>query len=67
MLYWAEDELAYSNNIWWWFIPPGVAIGLVGAALVLINLALDEVTNTRLQAIKLMKKAESELERLIKR
>jgi peptide/nickel transport system permease protein len=57
MLYWAQNEQALIYGAWWWFLPPGVMIGLVGVALVLINLALDEVTNPKLQALKLAKKA----------
>lgn len=57
MIYWANDEMAYGQNVWWWFIPPGLAIGLVGAGFVLINLALDEVTNPKISTLKIMKKA----------
>jgi peptide/nickel transport system permease protein len=57
MLYWAQNEEALFSGAWWWFLPPGIMIGLVGVALVLINLSLDEVVNPRLQALKLSKKA----------
>ncbi|MGC8615224.1 MAG: ABC transporter permease [Thermoprotei archaeon] len=55
MLYWAQNEQALVYGAWWWFLPPGFMIGLVGVALVLINLSLDESTNPRLQAATLMK------------
>ncbi len=45
---------------WWWFIPPGLCIALLGSALALINYGLDAVMNPRLRAIpkaKLAKKA----------
>jgi peptide/nickel transport system permease protein len=34
---------------WWWFIPPGVAVALMGTALVLLNTGIDEFGNPRLR------------------
>ncbi|MCY0899404.1 MAG: ABC transporter permease [Firmicutes bacterium] len=50
MLYWAQNDSALMTGAWWWFVPPGVAIGLFGAGLSLINYGLDEITNPRLRA-----------------
>lgn len=52
MLYWAQNNEALLNGLWWWFIPPGVAIALFGGALALLNFSLDEITNPRLRKRK---------------
>ena len=33
MLYWAQIEDAAIQNAWWWIIPPGLAIGILGLGL----------------------------------
>lgn len=48
MLYWANNSEALMTGSWWWFIPPGLAIGILGAAFALLNFGIDEVTNPRL-------------------
>ncbi len=50
MLYWAQSDNAALAHLWWWFIPPGVAIALVGTSLALINFGIDEFINPRLRA-----------------
>lgn len=40
---------ALRAGAWWWFIPPGLIIAALGAALSLINFALDEVVNPKLR------------------
>jgi peptide/nickel transport system permease protein len=50
MLYWAENNGALSVNAWWWFVPPGLAIALLGMALALINFAIDEIVNPKLRS-----------------
>ena len=52
MLYWAQNSEALINGMWWWFVPPGVAIAAFGAALSLLNFSLDEITNPRLRQRK---------------
>ncbi|MDA8193390.1 MAG: ABC transporter permease [Thermaerobacter sp.] len=52
MLYWAQNNGALLNGLWWWFVPPGVAITLFGGALALLNFSLDEITNPRLRQRK---------------
>ncbi|WP_407268808.1 ABC transporter permease [Radiobacillus sp. PE A8.2] len=56
MLYWASNNSAMLRGAWWWFIPPGIGIGLVGLSLVLMNFAVDQITNPRLKAQKRRKK-----------
>ena len=48
ILYWAQNNQALLTGAWWTFIPPGIAISLVGLALILINYGIDEITNPRL-------------------
>lgn len=49
MLYWAQNNQALIDGMWWWFVPPGAAIALFGASLSLLNFSLDEITNPRLK------------------
>ncbi len=58
MLYWAQNNEALLNGMWWWFVPPGVAIALFGGALALLNFSLDEITNPRLRKRKVKVRAQ---------
>jgi peptide/nickel transport system permease protein len=49
MLYWAESQQALQIGAWWWFVPPGLAVALMGTALVLLNSGIDELGNPRLR------------------
>ncbi len=49
MLYWADTEGAMLSGAWWWIVPPGLAIALLGAGLALLNYAVDEMTNPKLR------------------
>jgi peptide/nickel transport system permease protein len=49
MLYWAESQQALQLGAWWWIVPPGVAVALIGAGLVLLNTGIDELGNPRLR------------------
>jgi peptide/nickel transport system permease protein len=49
MLYWANNGEALLTGAWWWFIPPGLCLGLLGASFALMNFAVDEITNPRLR------------------
>jgi peptide/nickel transport system permease protein len=51
MLYFAQNGQALALDAWWWFVPPGLCIALVGAGLSLINFSIDEVVNPRLRAV----------------
>ena len=47
----AQAAGAAVNGYWWWVIPPGLAIALVGLTFVLIGTALDRVLNPRLRRL----------------
>jgi peptide/nickel transport system permease protein len=53
MLYWASEDTAWSQGAWWWFVPPGLCIALVGTSLALINFGADEVLNPRLRSARI--------------
>lgn len=55
ILYWAQNNSALISDLWWWFIPPGLAIGLFSAGLALLNYGVDEMTNPRLRVQKVRK------------
>jgi peptide/nickel transport system permease protein len=48
-LYWASNQMALLTESWWTFVPTGLSVALVGFGLVMINFAIDEVTNPRLR------------------
>ena len=50
MLYWAQQAGALGGQLWWWFVPPGVCIAVLGAGLSLINFGIDEIADPRLRA-----------------
>lgn len=52
MLYFAQNAQALSLGAWWWFVPPGLCIALIGAALSLINFSIDELINPRLRVAR---------------
>ena len=49
ILFWAQSQQALSQGAWWWLIPPGVLVALIGTALVLLNTGMDELGNPRLR------------------
>ena len=49
MLYWATQGAALLNGAWWWFVPPGLSIALVGMGFSLMNFAVDTLANPRLR------------------
>ena len=50
MLFWAQSANALQGGQWWWFVPPGLAVGLFGTGLALLNFGIDEFVNPRLRA-----------------
>ncbi len=48
MLYWAENAEALASGAWWWFVPPGLCLALLGTGLALMNFGVDEIANPRL-------------------
>ncbi len=57
MLYLANNDEALTSGMWWWFVPPGLCIALLGTSLALINFGLDEMLNPRLRRAKGGRKA----------
>ncbi|WP_084578955.1 dipeptide/oligopeptide/nickel ABC transporter permease/ATP-binding protein [Kutzneria sp. 744] len=49
ILYWAQADSALLTGSWWWFVPAGLAIALIGTALSLVNFGIDEFINPRLR------------------
>lgn len=52
MLYFAQKAQVFLLGAWWWFVPPGLAIAIIGAGLALINFGIDEYANPRLRTGK---------------
>src|ERR1035437_2163251 len=50
MLYWAQNDSALQTGAWWWFVPPGLCIALLGTGLSLMNFGFAEITNPRLRS-----------------
>jgi peptide/nickel transport system permease protein len=50
ILYWSESQQALQLGAWWWFVPPGLAVALIGTSLVLLNTGIDELGSPRLRA-----------------
>ena len=49
MLFSASNNAALLLKAWWWFLPPGLSIATLGAALTLVNFGIDELANPRLR------------------
>jgi peptide/nickel transport system permease protein len=49
ILFWAANSNALLVGAWWWFVPPGLCIAILGAGLAFINSGIDELTNPRLR------------------
>jgi peptide/nickel transport system permease protein len=50
ILFWAQSQQALAQGAWWWFVPAGLAIAVLGTALSLVNFGIDEFVNPRLRA-----------------
>jgi peptide/nickel transport system permease protein len=50
ILFWAQSQQALAQGAWWWFIPAGLAIALLGTALSLVNFGIDEFVSPRLRS-----------------
>jgi peptide/nickel transport system permease protein len=49
VLFWAQGQQALALGAWWWFVPAGLCIALLGTALSLVNFGIDEIVNPRLR------------------
>jgi peptide/nickel transport system permease protein len=62
MLNQASQHNAFHVGAWWWFLPPGALIALLGCGLSLINFSIDETINPKLrsapEAVRAVRKAE---------
>jgi peptide/nickel transport system permease protein len=52
VLYWAQTDGALQAGAWWWFVPAGLIVALIGTSLVLLNNGLDEFGSPRLRATR---------------
>lgn len=50
ILFWAQSNQALARGAWWWFVPAGLCIALLGMALALVNFGIDEFVNPRLRS-----------------
>ncbi|MDQ1486064.1 MAG: peptide/nickel transport system permease protein, partial [Actinomycetota bacterium] len=57
ILFDATTSSAVESGFWWWYIPPGIAIALLGTSLALINFGIDEFINPRLRTANVGRKA----------
>jgi peptide/nickel transport system permease protein len=57
MLFYAQGANAELTGYWWWFIPPGLAVALLGTSLVLLNFGIDEFINPRLRVAGLNRRS----------
>ncbi len=55
MLYNAQNTGALQSGLWWEVIGPIMGIVLMGAGLTLINFSIDEISNPKLRAQRIMK------------
>lgn len=49
ILFWAQQNGAFPT-FWWWFVPAGLCIAILGTALALVNFGIDEYVNPRLRS-----------------
>ncbi len=56
MLFYAQVAGAEQSGYWWLFIPPGIAVALLGTSLALINFGIDEFINPRLRVAGLSRR-----------
>nr|WP_062384457.1 ABC transporter permease [Demequina iriomotensis] len=49
ILFWAQQNGAFPD-FWWWYVPAGLCIAILGTALSLVNFGIDEYVNPRLRS-----------------
>ncbi|MGL4338737.1 MAG: ABC transporter permease [Turicibacter sp.] len=70
MLYNAQQTGALHSGIWWEVLAPSVAIIILGAGLTLVNFSIDEISNPKLKAQRIMSsyyKEKRKQEKLLKK
>ncbi|NQX30007.1 ABC transporter permease [Microbacteriaceae bacterium VKM Ac-2854] len=57
---------AIAQGQWWWFVPPGLSIVLLGMGLALINFGIDAIANPRLRGLdpRILRKATAAAKRI---
>ncbi len=58
ILYFANTYSGILLGEWWWFIPPGLTIAIIGVGFGLISLGLDTIANPSLRVYKQNRKKE---------
>jgi len=66
ILFWAQQNGAFPN-FWWWYIPAGLLIAILGMALSLVNFGIDEYVNPRLRSAGEQARAKKRKERAAKK
>src|ERR1035437_4745638 len=56
MFFYAQISNAEVSGYWWWYIPPGLAVALLGTSLALLNFGIDEFINPRLRVAGLSRR-----------
>ncbi len=51
MMQFSVQNAALQLHLWWWFLPPGLAIMAIVGSLYVMNVGLDEVFNPKLRAM----------------
>jgi len=46
----AQKNMAFQLGAWWWYVPAGLCVALLGMSLALINFGIDEFVNPRLRS-----------------
>ncbi|TDE89234.1 ABC transporter permease [Occultella glacieicola] len=46
----AQSQSAVLRGLWWWFVPPGLCIALIGTAAAMLNFGVDELSNPKLRS-----------------
>ena len=54
-LFWAQNNAALETGQWWHFLFPGLALAFTATSLIFINYGIDEISNPRLQRVKMPK------------
>ncbi|GAB3397479.1 ABC transporter permease [Humibacter soli] len=67
ILFFAQNAQAITLGAWWWFVPPGLCIAILGAALGLINFSIDERINPHLRTLAVAKRAKRDARRKAER
>lgn len=52
MLEVSRTQGAILSGMWWWYLPPGLGIAVLGAGAALLNFGFDEMVNPRLRAAR---------------